>query len=813
MRRWLARAGLVAGDPAIEPIGQLPWPGDVDKTTWLSEMRRYLGVAPGHMDELIDAPQGTWEAVEQDGQDLGIEQIRALLRRVPHARRMYLEVATYYPELLTRSGIAAYPEGYSDIGKYIRALRTESELSEEDLAPLVDKSRSTVINWEIGTTWPPRPAVEIISEVAPFTHNASYDELAECFTYLPRKNLVFPAFRAVESFGEYLNYFIRLNNVKDAEVARTFGLTRPNVGRYKKGQEIDELAMLQIYHDALQEQELDSWNELAEAWGHRYRIGPAGETIPDASLYETVHGVHDWLTAIRLYYRMNQSEFASLIGVTKGTVSQREIRSRPSVVALRELRDTLQDADVPLPGEPFSNDTLVKALQQFYATPDTPSRDDEDNRLFWRLIATRPGSPEEREIRHQILEKYAWIAEAAITYWSVPETERSDLLHYAIEAIGAATRTFVPPGNFISAALVNARHAMTLAYYKHMYPNFGSKDRQRIVAVDTLIRKLTNNAGVTDDRFDVEISQALGLGLTEVREARERIPQRKPLFLEPLTSDEDNTDTYEDEAQNAPMTDAVAPTAAAAASAQETFSNSPKIREALPNLSAKERRVVLSYLIEEISLAEMCTELDIGPEAAQNLVTRATESLRSAYTDEPDNEPPATPDQRTPRQQPGDDGPVSGTSGPARRRPAGPGTPHRHAGTPHRQLTGGIGPAEFDPFARYRRDEADGAPGPHGRRRRRSGARNPEHDGTAPNPSVAPTAGASTESTAPQPATAQPDEMPGTGSPTPQPAPSPDTASLPPPSRSCWTGSTTSATGSIPREQRPRSSSNTRAIS
>ncbi|WP_157114663.1 preprotein translocase subunit SecA, partial [Nocardia niwae] len=654
VRRWLTRAGIEASSHAEEQIGQLPWPGDGDKTTWLSEMRRYLGVTPAEMDALVDAVEGTWEAVERGTRDLAIEQIRALLRRVPYARRMYTEASSYYPELLTDSGAAAYPEGYPNIGRYIRSLRTESGLSEEDLAAAVGKSSGTIKKWEIGDIWPPAAAVQIIAEASPFSHDATYDELVECFTYLPRAALTFPDPRAVASFGEYIRYFTSVNQIKDADAARVLGLTRVHIGRLKKGAEIDELAMLRIYRDVLRERGVDRWNDLGEAWGLTYRMDPAGETVPDPAFFPTIH---DWLTAVRLYYGMSRSDFASRIGITKNTIARRETRTTPSVVALRQLRDILEGLDEQLPGEPFTNDTLVRALQQFYARRDVGIGDEEDTRLVWDLIATRPGSPEEREIRSRLLDKYLWIAEAAPQFWTVPGEEYQDLVHRAIEAIATATSTFVPPGEFARAAMANARWAMKYNYYKQMYPNFGSKDFELIYTVDTYIRNRTDVPGSAEPD-DAEISAALGLDLAAVKKAKQWAQLRKPVFLDQSNHSTDETDR--DGSDDTSLVDVVAPDGTRSSSEEELLDEefAAKLRQALPDLSEAARRAVLLYLIEDISLAEMCTRLGIGQQSAQDLIVKATESIRQLYVAERDGDSTDAP-----RPDPGQPGPPAEPTG------------------------------------------------------------------------------------------------------------------------------------------------------
>ncbi|MGK8502571.1 helix-turn-helix domain-containing protein [Nocardia asiatica] len=326
VRRWLTSAGLDASS-TVESTGVFPRAGDAAKTVWLSDVRRYLGVAAERMDELVSAPPGTWHAAEQGESDLHISQIRALLRRVPGARETYVDVAQYYPDLLSRFGTPIYPEGYSRIGAYTRYLRESNGLSQEQFAQRIRKSKSTVEVWERGTRLPRKKNVDTIFEELHVRSDVTFDEVAENFPHLPKSSLTLPMPATTESFGEYLRYFRRLNHLDIPAAARVFGLSADTVASYEDAvTTVDELKMLRIYDHALHR--ASPWNDLAEAWGYRYRMDPIAETWPNAADHQSVH---DWMKAVRLHRRMSQEEFGRHIGKTrKGILKERPAAGRRS---------------------------------------------------------------------------------------------------------------------------------------------------------------------------------------------------------------------------------------------------------------------------------------------------------------------------------------------------------------------------------------------------------------------------------------------------------------------------------------------------
>ncbi|WP_280389906.1 sigma-70 family RNA polymerase sigma factor [Nocardia wallacei] len=338
-RRWLSNAGIGPDAPDIPPIGRFTGPSDDDPAAWLPDVRRYLGVAPERMDDLIGAPPGTWAAAERGEGTLRRVHVRTLLRRVPGARRTYRSVARLFPDLLTATGEPAYPEGYPHNGAYLRHLRESAGWSRPMLAERIRKWPTTIEEWENGTVRPPRDVVEELFDVLPFPTDVTYDEFAAGSTYLPREPLLFPSPYVAGSFGEYLRHFRRVNHLTRTDAGRLLGLFVEAIEHHEDNPAATgrDLTMLRLFHRVLHR--AGPWNDLADAWGFSYRMDPAGETIPVRSDYVSDA---DWLKAMRLYHRLTQAEMGRRMDRPTRYISEREngaVRPRPEF--LREVAERL----------------------------------------------------------------------------------------------------------------------------------------------------------------------------------------------------------------------------------------------------------------------------------------------------------------------------------------------------------------------------------------------------------------------------------------------------------------------------------------
>ncbi|WP_069160109.1 sigma factor-like helix-turn-helix DNA-binding protein [Nocardia altamirensis] len=379
VRRWLAGIDADPDRLVTESETPVPHPRHFDhRHHWMVALRYYLALCVDQMDEIIDAPQGTWRAVESGDQWLTTGQLRALLRRIPDARQHYGAVALRFHPELAIAGVAHYPEGYPHIGAYLKYRRDGRE---NHAAEALRLSREHIRNVEAERREPSRKIVEFYLNEFPGT--ATYAEVAECSTELPAPVLRFPDVRDVKSLHEYQHYFGQANNLPHTAVVQLF-----YHGERRRGVS-DDLRVLEIYDRFLHE--AAPWHILAESWGYTYRMDPAGEKAPDAAQFTTLN---DWLKAVRLWRRMTQQEFGSATGNSVSwATSVEKFALRPTLTALRSIRD----AGI------ISNEILRAAIERFLQHPTEP----ELAARYWEFVETRALSLEENSARYQIYRRFA----------------------------------------------------------------------------------------------------------------------------------------------------------------------------------------------------------------------------------------------------------------------------------------------------------------------------------------------------------------------------------------------------------------------
>lgn len=614
VRRWLRNAGFDPDEDDLPNVGEFPVPREGDTAeAWAERVRRFLGFTPENMDELVGTPAGTWKAAEQGNRRLGTEHVRAVLRRVPGARAAYSPVAGLYPALVTADGRPRYPEGYDRIGEYIRFLRESAGMRKAEFNRRLGKSKNTADRWESGTARPGMDDTINLMEMLVPHGGVTYDEVADNFTYLPRKSMVIPDAAAAESFAEYLRYLRRVNRISLADAGELLGISAEAVRRQEAGLDgaRGELEMLRLYDNGLYE--IGAWNRIAASWGYSYRMNPHGETAPHPDDHKSLH---DWVRALRLYRRMPQSEVAALVGVSEAWIGFVERGSMPTVEFLRKLRDA---AGIP-------NELLVAALRQFVCPKDVTPGDPVEERLFWELIASSPGSPEEQVIRNRIYEKYSWVPKAVVPRGPVPINRYDDLLQQAAMAILTATRNFVPPGGFAPAALAAARFCVLRDIYEHRYPNVEPAIRNLLIKVDGHLARRIEKTGTAPT--DEEIGAALGLDPAKVASARLILSRGTSRFAAEGRNDEDDRGGRRREIVDrspSPFTD---------------IEFEERLTQALADLPDPDlaKRVVTLVLVNGFTAEEAAKQVRRTPETIKSLIAEASEKIRAVFPRESDTD-------------------------------------------------------------------------------------------------------------------------------------------------------------------------------
>ncbi|WP_280316717.1 LuxR C-terminal-related transcriptional regulator, partial [Nocardia wallacei] len=326
--------------------------------------------------------------------------------------------------------------------------------------------------------------------------------------------------------------------------------------------------------------------------------GEPGLAVPDPAAYDTIN---DWLKVVRQHYGVSRAELAGAVGVSANRVRRAENDNKPRLRYLRQLRDAL---NIP-------EDVFVAAVRRFYSRPDVRVRNRAEERLFWRLIATRPGSAEEKEIRNEIFENYAWMPEIAARGWRIRGEQHDDLVSRITERIMNATGNFVPPGCFGPVAWSHARYALSRTYYENKYPFANAEELNKIIRVTAYSRNAEQRTG--SEPSDAEIAAALGMTTATMAHIRDLMETGAP-----------NTGVSENRPAREPI-----------ARGGSTITDK-RIKKALKAALAgfqdprQAADIVQLHFIEGYSPAEVAARLRIPVDAAENLIEQIRGTLRQA---------------------------------------------------------------------------------------------------------------------------------------------------------------------------------------
>ncbi|NUS43527.1 MAG: LacI family DNA-binding transcriptional regulator, partial [Mycobacteriaceae bacterium] len=292
LHRWTLEA---AGEPGLAVLAAADQPAPLPESCagqpeWARALRGYLALDSDQMDALIDAEPGRWHQVENAGPPLTVEEVRALLRRIPDGWALYVGIgATYALPLFdgdTADGAFAprYPEGYTHFGRYLRYLRMR-RMSQSELAAATGRGKGMVNAHESGARLPDRAAVE---QYLLFLTGGevTFPEINEVFRAWPRGEYLSPDPAATRSIGEYLRYFARLNRIVPAEAARIFGVRPTVLKRMGSPKQPKQMWVRQVYRRVLHR--IGHWNDFAAPWGY----APVDTEAPGLEGFEVLPG-HD----------------------------------------------------------------------------------------------------------------------------------------------------------------------------------------------------------------------------------------------------------------------------------------------------------------------------------------------------------------------------------------------------------------------------------------------------------------------------------------------------------------------------------------
>ena len=166
------------------------------------------------------------------------------------------------------------------------------------------------------------------------------------------KRCVFRACRRPKAPVEYVRYLQRVNRFAGADALRLLGLESFGLSRFFYAERHEESTVLRVWRLVLSH--AGPWNELALAWGYRYRMDPAaGDVLPGPELFDQPC---DWAFSVRLYHSLTREQLASRSSLTVERIKYAESHHGYSAPQLQ----TLHTADL------IPEASLRAALHQFH---------------------------------------------------------------------------------------------------------------------------------------------------------------------------------------------------------------------------------------------------------------------------------------------------------------------------------------------------------------------------------------------------------------------------------------------------------------
>jgi len=341
------------------------------------------------------------------------------------------------------------------------------------------------------------------------------------------------------------------------------------------------------------------------------------------------HTPGSWLRAHLDNADLTQTQLARVVRLSFSSVNKIANDHRlPMLSTFRRLCDAL---DIHGP-ERFD------AVGCFYSERYPIGADPDEEQLFWGLVDTEVGSPQERELRNQIYEGdraiadrrpgYAWIANAAARRWVRTPADRDDFEQVASAAILTAIVNHVPTGPFIMHAFASCRGAIRKAYFERRYPDLDPATRRIVIAVAAHLGRVDPAAPTPDP---ANIAAALKLNRADVTHALQILSQPTVSSDQPVTGR--SGDQFHRE---------VADPRATTALADSNFTD--RVRAALADLPDPDTatRLVLLHLVDGTPLDQepepereippgAAQQLGLSPQTAAEIISAAIPRLQTAF--------------------------------------------------------------------------------------------------------------------------------------------------------------------------------------
>jgi transcriptional regulator with XRE-family HTH domain len=301
---------------------------------------------------------------------------------------------------------------------------------------------------------------------------------------------------------------------------------------------------------------------------------------------------------------MSAAELARRSSMPSSSISSIENgRYLPRLRTLRQLCRTLG----------VGGDLLLELVKRFYADRYERSGYRDEEELFRRYMVTRVGSPEEEEIRNEILERFAWIPNALARRES--RDLRDDAVQVAWVGMLSAINNHVPSASFAAHAWASGRGAIFRLRLARRFPDLDNRTRKIVSTVEAQIHRMATAGEGLDN---TEIARATRLKVADIALARE-ILDRPILRLDAPVHGHDGSWRRE-MADQAPV----------------GFSDTDfamTVRAALSDMPdpAIAERLVMLHLVEGMPLTRIAERLGLPVASAMDVLADSVVRLRAAF--------------------------------------------------------------------------------------------------------------------------------------------------------------------------------------
>ncbi|MFG1793276.1 helix-turn-helix domain-containing protein [Nocardia sp. NPDC049149] len=483
----------------------------------------------------------------------------------------------FYPDLILDLRLTAHDPAAP--GSWIVAVRHDRDLTRPELATVIGPDWGRLDHIETQTYVPRFAAFRRICQVL-----AVDGELLRAATrhFYPHINV--DLVLAPHEIGAWVTALRHERDVSRAELSRLSGLST----RY----------LAQIENEN-QHPTFEAFRTICRALGvsRGVMIRAAREFYPEltADIDPAAHRtLGSWLAALRHDQGALARELARSARMARRSVSSIENDDYlPRLSTLRRLCEALG----------VGGDLLVEVVERFYAEHYARSGDRAEEELFKRHLGTRMRSPEQRRIRREIIERFAWIPKAIAGRESADI--RDDVEQVATIAMFTAILNHVPSAPFTDHAWASCRRA---AFRYRLALRFPELD-QRTLKMVSVVEAQLDRMSPADAKLDDAVARATGITEEDVAFARGLLhTPRGHATLPPNLADR-----------------------AAAGSARVDFAMT--FRSALADMSdpVKAEQLVALRHDEGKSLSRSAAQLGLAPDVAKKMYDEAMARLRDTF--------------------------------------------------------------------------------------------------------------------------------------------------------------------------------------